>query len=89
MSTLELGRPVGELHRPFVIAAVDAARLGSIELPWTWCARLYNHADPRGIKLLTTVSDERSIERLDWFGTSAFEIFYDWADPDLVAAARR
>ena len=110
MSTLELGRPIGEFHRPFVIAAVDATRLGSIELaiaaidaaaanhcdavkltslPWTWCARLYNHADPRGIKLLTTVSDERSIERLDWFGTPAFEIFFDWADLDLVTAAAR
>jgi N-acetylneuraminate synthase len=107
---MELGRPVGEFHRPFVIAAVDATRLGSIEhavaaidaaaahhcdavkltsLPWTWCARLYNHADPRGIKLLTTVSDERSIERLDWYGTPAFEIFFDWADLDLVAAAAR
>jgi sialic acid synthase SpsE len=110
MSTLEIGRPVGEFHRPFVIAAIDAARLGSIEqaisaidaaafhhcdavkltqLPWTWCARLYNHADPRGIKLLTTVSDERSIERLDWYGTPAFEIFFDWADLDLVTAAAR
>ncbi len=110
MPTLELGRPVGERHPPFVIAAMDCAKLGSVEhaikaidaaaashcdavkltsLPWTWCARLYNHADPRGIKLLTTVSDERSIERLDWFGAPAFEIFFDWADLDLVAAAAR
>ncbi|CAN5917292.1 pseudaminic acid synthase [soil metagenome] len=110
MSILELGRPVGEHHPPFVIAAVDCTKLGSIEqalvaidvaatthcdavkltsLPWTWCARLFNHADPRGITLLTSVSDERSIERLDWFGAPAFEIFFDWADLDLVAAATR
>ena len=110
MPTLDLGRLVGEKHPPFVIAAVDASKLGSIELaiaaidaahgcgcdavkltslPWTWCARVYNHADPRGIKLFTTVADERSIERLDWFGAPAFEIFFDWADLDLVACAAR
>lgn len=65
----------------------DAVKLTS--LPWTWCASVFNHADPRGIKLLTQVTDERSIERLDWFGTSAFEIFLDWADLDLVACAAR
>lgn len=65
----------------------DAVKLTS--LPWTWCARVFNHADPRGIKLLTQVTDERSIERLDWFGASAFEIFFDWADLDLVACAAR
>jgi sialic acid synthase SpsE len=65
----------------------DAVKLTS--LPWAWCARVFNHADPRGIQLLTTVSDERSIEKLDWFGTSAFEIFFDWADLDLVACAAR
>jgi len=110
MPTLDLGRLVGEKHPPFVIAAVDATKLGSIEhaiaaidaasaagcdavkltsLPWTWCARVYNHADPRGIKLFTTVADERSIERLDWFGAPAFEIFFDWSDLDLVACAAR
>lgn len=110
MSTLELGRPVGKYHPPFVIAAVDCARLGTIDhaiaaidiaasshcdavkltsLPWTWCPRLYDHADPRGIKLLTTVADERSIERLDWLGAPAFEIFFDWSDLDLVACAAR
>ncbi|MBL9016435.1 MAG: N-acetylneuraminate synthase family protein [Myxococcales bacterium] len=110
MATLDLGRTVGDAHPPFVIAAVDAAKLGTIDhaiaaidvaaasgcdavkltsLPWTWCARVYDHADPRGIKLLTTVSDERSIERLDWFGAPAFEIFFDWSDLDLVAAAAR
>lgn len=110
MPTLDLGRPVGEKHPPFVIAAVDATKLGSIDqaitaidaavvsgcdavkltsLPWTWCARVYNHADPRGIKLLTTVSDERSIERLDWFGAPAFEIFFDWSDLDLIRCAAR
>src|SRR5262245_14399238 len=47
----------------------DAVKLTS--LPWTWCARVYNHADPRGIKLFTTVSDERSVERLDWMGAPA------------------
>ena len=98
------------MHPPFVIAAVDATKLGSIEhaiaaidaasasgcdavklssLPWTWCARVYNHADPRGIKLFTTVADERSIERLDWMGAPAFEIFFDWSDLDLVACAAR
>jgi sialic acid synthase SpsE len=110
MPTLDLGRTVGEKHPPFVIAAVDAAKLGSIEhaiaaidaasnsgcdavkltsLPWTWCARVYNHADPRGIKLFTTVADERTIERLDWLGAPAFEIFFDWSDLDLVACAAR
>jgi len=65
----------------------DAVKLTA--LPWSWCARVFNHADPRGIKLLTQVTDERSIERLDWLGTSAFEIFFDWADLDLVACAAR
>ncbi|MBA3455885.1 MAG: N-acetylneuraminate synthase family protein [Deltaproteobacteria bacterium] len=65
----------------------DAVKLMS--LPWSWCASVFNYADPRGIKLLTQVTDERSIERLDWFGTSAFEIFFDWADLDLVACAAR
>lgn len=77
------------------LAAIDAAAASHCDavkltsLPWTWCARLYNYADPRGIKLISTVSDERSIERLDWFGAPAFEIFFDWADLDLVAAAAR
>lgn len=79
----------------YAIAAIDAAassRCDAVKLtslPWTWCARVYNHADPRGIKLLTTVSDERTIERLDWLGAPAFEIFFDWADLDLVACAAR
>jgi sialic acid synthase SpsE len=110
MPRLELGRPIGDAHPPFVIAALDCTKLTSADdailaidqaaashcdavkltsLPWTWCARVFNHADPRGIKLLTQVTDERSIERLDWFGTSAFEIFFDWADLDLVACAAR
>jgi N-acetylneuraminate synthase len=70
-----------------VVSGCDAVKLTS--LPWTWCARVYNHADPRGIKLLTTVSDERSIERLDWFGAPAFEIFFDWSDLDLIRCAAR
>lgn len=110
MPTLELGRPVGEDHPPFVVAALDCTKLVSADdaiiaidqavashcdavkltsLPWAWCARVFNHADPRGIKLVTQVTDERSTERLDWFGTSAFEIFFDWADLDLVACAVR
>ena len=77
------------------IAAIDASHTSGCDavkltsLPWTWCARAYDHADPRGIKLLTTVSDERSVERLDWFGAPAFEIFFDWSDLDLVACAAR
>lgn len=110
MATLDLGRPVGDKHPPFVIAALDCTKLASaadaiiaidqaaashcdavklMSLPWSWCAAVFNHADPRGIKLLTQVTDERSIERLDWFGTAAFEIFFDWADLDLVACAAR
>ena len=110
MPSFVLGRPVGEHHSPFVIAALDCTKLASVEqaigaideaaahhcdavkltqLPIGWCARVFNHADPRGIKLITTVTDERTIEQLDWLGTAAFEIFFDWADLDLVAAAAR
>jgi N-acetylneuraminate synthase len=110
MPTLDLGRPIGEHYRPFVIAALDCTKLASAgdailaidqaaashcdavkltSLPWAWCARVFDHADQGGIKLLTQVTDERSIERLDWFGVAAFEIFFDWADLDLVACAAR
>lgn len=108
MASFVLGRPIGEEHPPFIVAALDCSKLTNIaqaiqaveiaaasycdavkltSLPMTWCARVFNHADARGVKLLTPVTDELMIERFDWLGTSAFEIFFDWADLDLVAAA--
>jgi sialic acid synthase SpsE len=65
----------------------DAVKLAA--LPVTWCARVFEHADQRGIPVIATVTDERTVEVLDWFGVSAFEIFFDWSDLDLVACAAR
>ncbi len=78
-----------------VIAAIDeaaasecdAVKLGALPLPWS--ARVFAHASGRGIELITTVTDERTISDLDWAGPSAFEIFFDWADLELVACAAR
>lgn len=112
MPMLDLGRPVGADHPPYIIAAMDAAKLTTLdlaiaaidlaadghcdaiklaiaELPFTWCARLFNHADARGILVIASASDERTIERLDWMGAQAIEIFFDWSDLDLVIAAAR
>jgi sialic acid synthase SpsE len=78
-----------------VIAAVDTAadaRCDAIKLgalPWATCVRVFEHADRRGLTVLATATDERDIERLDWIGAPAFEIFFDWSDLDLVACAAR
>lgn len=65
----------------------DAVKLSSLPVPW--CARVFEHAEQRAIPVISTVSDERTVEVLDWFGVPAFEIFFDWSDLDLVACAAR
>lgn len=110
MSVFELGRYLGAGYRPFVIAALDGAKLDRVEhglaaidaaadggmdgvkmrgLPQRWCRQLFDHAERRGLALIPTVTDIASIERLDWFGSPAFEIFFDWADGELVRCAAR
>ena len=112
MPKLDLGRPVGAAHPPYVIAAIDTSRLDSLEhalaaidlaadgqcdaiklavgvLPCTWAAKLFAHADIRDVNIIASATDERTIERLDWLGAQAFEIFFDWSDLDLVVAAAR
>ena len=110
MSVFELGRFLGTGYQPFVVAAMDCGKLGTVEqalavidavadsgldavkmraLPFRWCRQLFDHAERRGTVLLPTVTDERAIERLDWFGSPAFEIFFDWADLELVSCAAR
>ncbi len=110
MTTMRLGRPVGEGHPPFIIAAIDCSGLQQIEgvlaaidaaadaccdavklmtLPWSWYPALFERAEQRGLFVLSSVGDEQAIERLDWLGSSAFELFYDWSDLDLVSAAAR
>jgi N-acetylneuraminate synthase len=80
---------------PAVLAAVDAAadvRCDAIKLgalPWASCVKVFDHADRRGLTVLATANDERDIERLDWMGAPAFELFLDWSDLDLVACAAR
>jgi N-acetylneuraminate synthase len=106
--SFSIRRPVGVAYPPYIVAAVDGGRLGSIEsvlhavdaaanarcdaiklgaLPWGTCVRVFEHADRRGLTVLGTASDERAIERLDWMGSPAFEIFLDWCDLDLVRCA--
>ncbi|MEJ7602312.1 MAG: N-acetylneuraminate synthase family protein [Kofleriaceae bacterium] len=110
MSVFELGRTLGAGYRPFVIAALDAAKHARVEhglaaidaaadggfdavkmraLPQRFCRQLFDHAERRGMALIPTVADTISIERLDWFGSPAFEIFFDWADLELVCCAAR
>ncbi len=78
-----------------VLAAIDAAASAGcdgvklVTLPWEWYPTLFERAEERGLFVLSSVGDERAIERLDWLGSSAFELFYDWSDLDLVAAAAR
>ena len=107
---MQLGRPVGPSHPPFIIAAIDCSGLSSVEavlsaidaaadaccdgvklvtLPWDWYPALFERADAHGLFVLSSVGDERAVERLDWLGTHAFELFYDWSDLDLVTAAAR
>ena len=112
MPNLDLGRPVGAAHPPYVIAAIDTGRLDTLEralaaidlaadghcdaiklavgvLPVAWCATLSEHAGTRDVQIIASAADERTIERLDWLGAQAFEIFFDWSDLDLVVAASR
>ncbi|HEY5938234.1 MAG TPA: N-acetylneuraminate synthase family protein [Kofleriaceae bacterium] len=110
MSVFQLGRYLGTGFQPFVLAAVDGAKLTKVDqalavidaatdsgldavkmrgLPQRWARQLFDYAEKRGTVLIPTVSDEASIERLDWFGSPAFEIFFDWADLDLVRCAAR
>lgn len=78
-----------------VLATIDAAAdaccdgVKLVTLPWDWYPALFERAEERGLFVLSSVGDERAIERLDWLGTSAFELFYDWSDLDLVTAAAR
>ena len=77
------------------LALIDAATDSGLDavkmrgLPQRWARQLFDYAEQRGTALIPTVSDEASIERLDWFGSPAFEIFFDWADLDLVRCAAR
>lgn len=110
MPSLVLGRPIGLQHAPFVIAALDCAKLGTVEhviaavddaadarcdavklasMPLAWGARVFAHVEHRALELITSVSDERTVEQLDWFGVSAFEVFFDWSDLDLIACVAR
>lgn len=78
-----------------VLAAIDAAADAQFDavkiatLPWSWYPTLFQRAEARGLLILPSVGDERAVERLDWLGAHAFEIFFDWADLDLVTAAAR
>lgn len=85
----------GLLQIERVLAAIDAAAdahcdgVKLMTLPWAWYPALFERAEERGLFVLSSVGDEHAIERLDWLGSSAFELFYDWSDLDLVAAAAR
>lgn len=65
----------------------DAVKLS--QLPWGWAARLFEHAERRGIVLLSVALDETAVTRLDWLGAPAFYLVYDWTDLELVACAAR
>lgn len=65
----------------------DAVKLTS--MPWAWSARLYGHADQRGVALLASAIDEAAVTRLDWLGAPGFYLVYDWSDLELVACAAR
>lgn len=78
-----------------VLAAIDAAADAQCDgvklmtLPWAWYPALFERAEERGLFVLSSVGDEHAIGRLDALGSHAFELFYDWSDLDLVAAAAR
>ncbi|HEY4181247.1 MAG TPA: N-acetylneuraminate synthase family protein [Kofleriaceae bacterium] len=78
-----------------VLTALDAAADAKFDavkiatLPTSWYPRIFQRAEDRGLFVLPSVGDERTVERLDWLGAHAFEIFFDWADLDLVTAAAR
>ncbi len=65
----------------------DAIRLA--QMPWGWSARLFAHAETRGVVLLATALDESAVTRLDWLGAHALYLVYDWSDLELVACAAR
>jgi N-acetylneuraminate synthase len=87
------GRRLGGFER--AIAAIDAAadsRCDAVKLtamPWSWCARLFTHAESRGIAPLATALDENTVSRLDWCGAPAFALAFDCSDLDLIACAAR
>lgn len=110
MSSIDLGRPVGVAHPPFMIAALDCGKLAALEgalaavdaaadascdavkltqLPWSWASRVIGHAADRRVKVIAAATDERAVERLDWLGVTAIEVFFDWSDVDLIVAAAR
>jgi N-acetylneuraminate synthase len=68
-------------------ARCDAIKLGA--LPWAAATRVFERAERRGLSVLAAVSNELDVERLDWMGAPAFDIFLDWADLDLVACVAR
>jgi N-acetylneuraminate synthase len=68
-------------------SAADAIKLA--QMPWAWSARLFAHAEQRGVVLLATALDESSVTRLDWLGAPAIYMVYDWSDLELVAHAAR
>jgi sialic acid synthase SpsE len=77
------------------LTAIDAAADSSsdaiklAQMPWAWSARLFAHAEARGIVLLATALDETAVTRLDWLGAHALYLVYDWSDLELVACAAR
>src|SRR2546423_606297 len=107
---LEIGRPIGAGHPPYIVAAIDGVQLGSLDnvlaaidaaadshcdavkmmtMPWSWCAKSFQHADARGLSPLARAVDEGALARLDWCGAPAFALQFNWSDLDLIAAAAR
>ena len=110
MQGIEIGRPVGEGHPPYIIAAVDCLDMPALadaiaaidaaadcrcdavkftSIRWAWAARLFHHAEARGLGVLATPLDDHDVSRLDWLGVHAFHLFFDWSDLELVACAAR
>jgi N-acetylneuraminate synthase len=110
MTGIQIGRPVGAEHPPYIIAAIDCLNLYTIEaavaaidaaadcrcdavkftaMRWAWAARLFEHAERRGLGILATPLDDHDVARLDWLGIHAYHLFFDWSDLELVARAAR
>ena len=85
----------GVEHIEEVLAAVDEAAHASCDglklttVPWSWYPVLFDRAQARGLTLISSVGDERAVARLAELGVAAFEVFFDWADFDLVISAAR
>ena len=86
-------RELGTLER--ATAAIDVAARSNVDaiklmgMPLSWGASVIQRAEARSMTLLTTALDETMIQRLDWLGSQAFYLAFDWSDLELVAAAAR